>query len=65
MKYLQAATTMPMDLKETLAKEYLGIDTLVVQKRDHLDFHEVGVVSVAKALDAAYQAGIAFAANQV
>ena len=65
MKYLRAYHSMPMELKESLAREYLGIDTLVVQKRDHLDFHEVGVVSVAKALEAAYQAGIEFAANQV
>ena len=40
-----------------IAKKHLWIDTLAERKRDALDFHEVGVVAVRKALQAAYDAG--------
>jgi hypothetical protein len=41
-----------------IAHRYLGIETLEVRNRDRLDFHDVGVVGVQKALEAAYQAGV-------
>lgn len=40
-----------------IAKEHLGIETLVARNSDSLDFHSVGVVSVEAALLAAYEAG--------
>ena len=40
-----------------IAQEQLGIQTLTPQNRDHLDFHDVGVLSLRDALDAAYRAG--------
>lgn len=40
-----------------IAREHLHIETLEQRNRDHLDFHEVGVVGVQRALDAAYRAG--------
>ena len=40
-----------------IAREHLLIETLEPRHRDHLDFHEVGVVGVQRALDAAYRAG--------
>ena len=44
-------------LAELLAKEHLGIASLVEQKRDRLDFHEVHVGSVKRALVAAHKSG--------
>ena len=40
-----------------IAKEHLDIETLEVRKIDALDFHDVGVASLRKALYAAYWAG--------
>ena len=42
---------------ESIAKEHLNIETLEEQGLDSLDFHEVGVCSLKKALAAAYVAG--------
>jgi hypothetical protein len=41
----------------TIARQHLGIETLVTRKSDSLDFHNVAVWSVKAALNAAYQAG--------
>ncbi len=40
-----------------IAKDYLHIDTLDTQNSDGLDFHEVAVWSIRKALQAAFDAG--------
>ena len=40
-----------------IAKEYCGVETLECRGRDHLDFHDIGVVSLEKALKAAYNKG--------
>ena len=50
--------TMPQSLKEAIAQEILGIDTLNTQNSDSLDFHDVAVWSIDKALEAAFQAGL-------
>jgi uncharacterized protein DUF6900 len=42
---------------ERIAKEHLGIDTLISRNRDHLDFHKVSVGQLSKALTAAWEAG--------
>jgi hypothetical protein len=49
--------TTKHDLFTQIAREHLLINTLEERKRDHLDFHEVSVVGVRQALDAAYRAG--------
>ena len=41
-----------------IASKHLWIETLAERKRDGLDFHEVSVVAVRKALQAAYEAGL-------
>lgn len=48
---------MKTELFAQIAREHLGIDTLEQRNRDCLDFHNVGVVGVQRALDAAYRAG--------
>ena len=40
-----------------IAREQMGIRTLDARKSDRLDFHEVAVWSIEKALGAAYDAG--------
>lgn len=40
-----------------IAREELGIETLAVRGLDSLDFHDVYVAAVRKALDRAFQAG--------
>lgn len=45
-------------LFEQIAKEHLLIDTLAVRNRDCYDFHEVSVIGVKRALEAAYNAGL-------
>lgn len=40
-----------------LAREHLGIDTLAQRGSDSLDFHSVSVAGIARALQAAYDAG--------
>lgn len=44
-------------LFETIAREVLDIPTLATQGHDALDFHDVGVVSLKRALARAYAAG--------
>lgn len=46
-------------LFERIAREHLGIETLKERGRDALDFHDVGVASLTRALAAAYEAGLA------
>jgi hypothetical protein len=43
---------------EEIAGKILGIETLQTRNSDHLDFHDLAVWEVAKALALAYQAGI-------
>lgn len=38
-----------------IAREELGIETLVERGRDRLDFHEVGVAGLRRALERAYE----------
>jgi hypothetical protein len=45
------------ELITQVARKYLGIDTLQTRHRDSLDFHEISVWQLAKALQAAYDAG--------
>ena len=42
-----------------IAKKVLSIETLETRKMDSLDFHDVAVWQVKKALEAAYRAGAA------
>ena len=42
---------------ERIAREMLDLDTLETRRMDRLDFREQAVWSIAKALDAAYEAG--------
>jgi len=42
-----------------IARQHLDIETLEPRHSDSLDFHEVGVWGVRRALEAAYHAGIA------
>lgn len=44
-------------LLETIAREELAIPTLAARGRDALDFHDVGVASLKRALRRAYAAG--------
>jgi len=44
-------------LLEFIARDHLMIETLEVQNRDGLDFHEVGVANLKAALLAAFYAG--------
>lgn len=52
------------ELFTQIAREHLGIETLEARNRDSLDFHEIGVAAVRKALEAAYRAGAASANEQ-
>ncbi len=45
------------ELFTKIARKHLLIDTLETRNRDCLDFHEVGVVGVQRALQDAYDAG--------
>lgn len=49
------------DTVSKIAAGILNIETLVERKRDCLDFHDVGVVSLKRALEAAFMAGYAAA----
>lgn len=44
-------------LLEAIARSELGITTLAIRGRDQLDFHEVGVAALKRALHRAYMAG--------
>ena len=46
-----------------IAQEHLFIETLETRNHDRLDFHDVGVWCVKRALMAAYQAGLAAGQN--
>lgn len=45
------------DLFTLIAQQHLNIETLVERKSDSLDFHDVGVLNIKDALEAAYEAG--------
>jgi len=45
------------DLFTAIAREHLGIATLETRNRDALDFHEVSIWGIKRALRAAYEAG--------
>ena len=49
---------MSLDLYSPIAREELGIETLAVRGLDSLDFHDVYVSALRKALDRAFQAGL-------
>jgi hypothetical protein len=51
-------------LLEAIAREVLNIPTLAMRGRDALDFHDVGVVSLKRALKRAYAAGCDATAKQ-
>lgn len=51
----------PNPLFERIALEQLGIETLVTRKSDSLDFHDLAVWSIERALQAAFEAGKAAA----
>ncbi|MBX9683019.1 MAG: hypothetical protein K2X41_04445 [Hyphomicrobium sp.] len=52
-------------LLETIAREVLNIPKLATRGRDALDFHDVGVVSLKRALARAYAAGCEATAKQL
>lgn len=52
-------------LLETIAREELAIPTLATRGRDALDFHDVGVVSLKRALRRSYVAGCDAMAKQL
>lgn len=43
---------------EKIATEVLGLETLETRKMDNLDFHDMSVWQIKKALEAAYAAGM-------
>jgi hypothetical protein len=49
--------SMPQSIKDSIAREILGIDSLETQNCDELDFHDVAVWTLDKALEASFQAG--------
>jgi hypothetical protein len=49
--------TTKQELFTKIASEHLNIQTLEPRNRDRLDFYEVGVAGLQRALDAAYRAG--------
>ena len=42
-----------------IAARILGVETLTPQNRDSLDFHDLSVWNIRRALEAAYEAGLA------
>lgn len=50
-------------LLETIARTELGVATLATRGRDRLDFHEVSVAALKRALHRAYMAGAERAAE--
>jgi hypothetical protein len=50
---------------EAIARECLGIETLALRNRDHLDFHDCSVTGIKRALERAYAAGVADATSPV
>ena len=51
-----ANTTATQTIAE-IAATILGIENLAAQNRDELDFHELAVWNIQRALEAAYEAG--------
>ncbi|WP_247309313.1 DUF6900 domain-containing protein [Ralstonia pseudosolanacearum] len=54
-------TTLPAHIQRRLASiaaAHLGIEILETRKSDRLDFHEVSLWSVRRALEAAFEAGV-------
>lgn len=49
------------ELFTQIAQQHLNIETLEERKSDSLDFHDVGVLNVKAALEAAFEAGKAAA----
>jgi hypothetical protein len=47
-----------------IAQDKLRFETLETRRSDSLDFHDVAVWCVKDALEAAFQAGMAYAATQ-
>ena len=45
------------DTLERIAREHLGIETLEERKSDRLDFHDLAVWQIKKALEQAFAAG--------
>jgi hypothetical protein len=45
------------DALAQIAREELGIETLEVRRQDRLDFHDVGVAGLRRALERAYELG--------
>lgn len=62
MQHLHTADAREMNHLDTLltriAQRHLRIETLESRRRDSLDFHEVSVLELRDALEAAYRAGI-------
>jgi hypothetical protein len=50
-------TAAPEDLLGRIAAEVLGIETLDERASDELDFHQLGVRSIKRAMEAAFEAG--------
>ncbi len=46
-----------------IARKHLGLDTLETRHADSLDFHDTAVWCLTDALEAAFQAGVEFAAS--
>jgi len=42
---------------QNIARDLLGLETLEERRRDSLDFHELAVWQIRKALEAAFEAG--------
>ena len=53
------------DLFEELAKKYLRFETLTPRNRDSLDFRQVSIWDVKRALEAAYNEGVQEGARQM
>ncbi len=53
-----AANQIDQTVAEIAAK-YLDIESLVPQGSDSLDFHDLSVETIKRALEAAYEAGLA------
>jgi len=53
---MSAAKSMNATI-ENIAREILDLETLETRNMDGLDFHELSVLEIRKALEAAYNAG--------
>ena len=60
---MTAETTETIETLERSARRYLDIETLRPRNSDHLDFHEVSVWQLKKALEEAYRLGCADSAQ--